>query len=685
MKDLEVILNPNNIDLEPVIGLDLETSGLKAWEEEVKLIIISTSRNIYILDTSHYQQTFLREVMQNLTFCEAVIAHNAKFDCGFIYQHYGVLLRNLWCTQIASQILTNGKNEFMGKHSLPEVIERYLGDKLEFTAKNKKLLQKSFTSQFALDRFTDKQLRYASDDVKYLIPLYTRLNKLVDNLGLRAICKLENQLIPVLAKMEIEGILIDADNWRKLIKSHWEPDLYELERRLDEEVRKLKPSYGHRREVSFTQFDLFGGGSTVVWKDRGLLNYGSSEQLIGLFKELGEEVPSVELKEKEKNEEDDLSTEQHSMGLFDDNTDTSIDYNTDGGGTVKESLEEGVLTTYMNERPTSRMKPFIKLLLEYRVAAKRVSTYGEKFLVQLDKNSKIHTGYTQTFTATGRLSSKAPNLQNIPAPAKGKDWTNIRRFFVARPGYSLITCDMSGAEISIAADYSQEPLLLDSLTKGVDLHSELASISFSIIFGQEFKVSKSEEPINIKGQEFIPVELRTHHKSVVFAKFYKAGAKRVYSVLAEYINLFHSEDKRLEIASKVSEALDKRMPVLSKYLDSLIKKANKEGNLRGSRLGRIRYFKENAYGECANFPIQNTNAEALKMAMIDLFELFETNKHWDGRIALNVHDECACEVLDQYAKEAAIAVKRIMSDSLSYFLKTIKGGASTSIGKFWEK
>src|SRR5690606_24302005 len=134
--------------------------------------------------------------------------------------------------------------------------------------------------------------------------------------------------------------------------------------------------------------------------------------------------------------------------------------------------------------------------------------------------------------ATGRLSSKAPNLQNIPATDHvDKD---VRRFFIARPGYKLITCDMNSAEIAIAADYSGEPLLLDSLVKGTDMHSELASISFSIIFGQPVIISKSIDPISINGIRFIPEQLRNAHKSVVFAKFYKAGAKRVYSVLAEY-------------------------------------------------------------------------------------------------------------------------------------------------------
>lgn len=648
--------------------------------------------------------------MINVAQCRVVVAHNAKFDCGFIYHHYGVLLRNWWCTQIASQLCTNGKIEFQGKHTLPEVIERFLDEKIEFQGKKKiltkrgkvkdfdikKLLQKSFTSSFSLDDFTAKQLRYASSDVQFLLRLYAKQQRSIDKLGLKAIVKLETDLVPVLAKMEMEGCLIDANGWRNLIKDYWIPDVERIEKQLDEEVKRLIPSSKSRRVTKSTQFGIFGEVNETRIEDKGSINFGSSDQIIQLFNSLGEEVPTIEVEEKKKNGRDNniLNNLVCNLELF---SNYSGNEQPSGslGSTVrqvpksgekikKESLEEGVLTTYINERPNSKMRPFIKLLIEYRVAMKKISTYGEKFLSMLDSNGRIHTGYTQTFTETGRLSSKAPNLQNIPAPQKGKPQTDIRRFFIARPGYSLITCDMAGAEVAIAADYSQEPLLLASLREGVDMHSQLASISFGIICGEQINVSKSEEPIYIKGHELIPVELRDQHKSVVFAKFYKGGAKRVYGVLAEYINMFHSEDKRMEIASQISRALDKRMPVLSKYLTSLIDEANEKGYLRGSKLGRIRFFPEGSYGECANYPIQNTNAEALKMALVEVFLYFESCGY-DGRIVMNIHDEVVCEVEESKAEEAAQAVKEIVARNLSYFLKTIKGGASVSISKWWKK
>lgn len=685
-------MNPDHVELEPTIGLDLETSGLKAWEDLVRLIIINTSEKTYILDTRKYHPEFLQEIFRNIALCDRVVAHNAKFDCGFIYAHYGVLLRNLFCTQIASQIVTNGKLEYQGRHSLPEVIGRYLGVKLAFTD-TKKLLQKSFTSQYALDSFTSKQLHYAADDVKYLIPLYQKLVKQIDNLQMRTIGKLEMDLIPVLAKMEVEGCLIDADNWSKLIKDVWEPELRDIEARLDKEVQKLDPSYGGRRVQEITQFDLFAAPRVVRQSDASAINYGSQDQVIQLFRDLGEEVPYIEIDPKEKKDGYAITYRESDFGdLFSiDSSYLGVEQASDHvpieKKIKKETLEEGVLTTYINERPNSRMRAFIETLLEYRVAAKRISTYGEKFLQQLDSFNRIHTGYTQTFTATGRLSSKAPNLQNIPAPEKGKPHTDIRRFFIAAPGKKLITCDMAGAEIAIAADYSQEPLILGALKDGIDMHSELATVSFQIITGDpEFKVSKSTTPVVVNGQELIPGELRDTHKSVTFAKFYKGGAARVYGVLAKYINMYHPEHERMNIAKACSEALDKRMPKLSSYLDGMIKEAKKNGFLRSDKLGRIRFFPEDVYGEAANYPIQGTNANALKMALVDIFLYFESVRdRFEGRIVMNIHDEVVCEVDEDFADEAGKKVQEIMAGSLSYFLKTIKGGAEYKISNHWQK
>jgi len=241
---------------------------------------------------------------------------------------------------------------------------------------------------------------------------------------------------------------------------------------------------------------------------------------------------------------------------------------------------------------------------------------------------------------------------------------------------------MQSAEVAIAGSFSGEKLLIDSLVSGVDMHSKLASITYSIIFQQEVVISKSQKPIVIGGFEFIPDKLRDLHKRGLFAKFYKAGPSRMYIVFAEIINKFYPQGKRKWVAKKISDALDEALPDLNNYLSGLINQANKVGYLRSNVLGRRRFFNPGVYGEAANYPIQETNASAQKSAMVRIDRYLETI---GGRLLMNVHDETVSEVPDNMAVEASKTIQRITSESLSWFLHGVTAGATVNIGTHWEK
>ena len=127
------------------------------------------------------------------------------------------------------------------------------------------------------------------------------------------------------------------------------------------------------------------------------------------------------------------------------------------------------------------------------------------------------------------------------------------------------------------------------------------------------------------------------------------------------------------------------MPVLSAYLSGLIVEAQTKGFLRDSSFNRIRYFDvEKVYGEAANYPVQGTNGEAIKMAIVNFDSIIE-KKNYDARIVMQVHDELLVEAREDIVDDVAKDLKETMADSLSYFLKTIKGGASVSIAAHWKK
>lgn len=653
-----MIINPSiqDIKLSPIVCWDLETTGLQAWKERIDLIALKTPRDEYILEAAKYEKKDLVSLFKRLGNCNVTVAHSFKFDAGFVYYHYGVLLRNGHCTKMSAEICENGRQKslrawYKYPFSLTSVLKRWKGI-LHSSAEDKKELQKSFTKGIDYERFTAfrrEQMEYALEDVRHLYGLYEDQIAKIDELGLRTIYRLEHKLLPILVKTEMEGCLIDKKGWANLIDTVWEKEKIEIENRLDEEVEKLLDSRVFKYSIergrrSSVQYDIFGNSTVTELKDDNELNYGSTEQILELIQFLKQPLP----------------TDPHG----------------------KPSTEEEALLVYLTENSGSVLDKFITILLEYRKITKLLTTYGHSFLAKLDDKNHIHTLYTQTDTESGRLSSKAPNLQNIPAAPKKNQNKDIRRFFIARPGHKLITCDMTSAEIAIAGDYSGEPLLIDSLTKGVDMHSELATSSFSTIFNRPVKISKSEEEITIDDHVYVLDELRTSHKNAVFAKFYKGGPKRIYGVLSEYINNHCSKETRMIVAKKISDDIDSKLPKLSAYLSSLIEKARRDGFLRTSSFGRIRYFQSDVFGEAANAPIQGTNSEALKMAMVRLEEYIDSIK---GRLVLNTHDETVYEVPDEFVPSAAKMIEKEMSGSLSHFLRTIKGSCETKIANHWKK
>lgn len=558
-------INPAGVpQLAEIIALDVETDGLNSWRNHLRLIVIKSNDVVYIFDPVVVGADYLRRLMWAIRACKTVIIHNAKFDVGFLYAATGVLLENVWCTQMAAQIINNGRP--LPDWRLPTIISHFVPGAFHAFANSKHELQLSFTAGGSLSQ---KQLDYAAEDVVYLIDVYKEQWKQVAEHQLHNVTRLENSLVPVLAKMEHEGIKIDVDKWRSLIVL-WDAKVLETEQALDNELLNLSETHRVLKGSRFVRprnrrqhvtYDLFGGSTTEIVENQEAANYGSSTQLVELFTLLNVKIPT--------NQEGNVS------------------------------MDEESLSNYLTENSDSPLHKFIALLIEHRQYNKLCSTYGNSFLAKLDSRNYIHTEYTQTFTATGRLSSAKPNLQNIPGDEIGG---LIRECFVPDDGDLMIDSDMSGAEVRIAASFSRDPLLVDAMVNGADMHSKLASVTFSIIFGQPVTIDSSKDYIEVGGRKYVKKNLRSDHKRGTFAKFYKAGPPRMYSVFAPYINAHHPPTARKRIAKRISDALDAEMPKLSAYLDGLIRQANQSLMLRGPKIGRIRYFKPDDYAACANFP-----------------------------------------------------------------------------------
>jgi len=312
------------------------------------------------------------------------------------------------------------------------------------------------------------------------------------------------------------------------------------------------------------------------------------------------------------------------------------------------STDESVLTKLLDEHEV------VSKLLEYRELAKLQSTYI-KPLLKLGESSlynRIHTSFLQTGTATGRLSSKDPNLQNIPTRTKlGRE---VRDGFVAKDGYSFIGIDYSQIELRLLAHYSKDKELLDAFNNDLDIHTQTAKK----LFGEEDAKEK-----------------RGIAKSINFGLLYGMGARK----LAQTLGISQAE------AKGYIENYFKSFSTVKEYLKSISDKSKEDGYV-DTLLGRRRYFDwENANGmqvpmyerEAVNTRFQGSAADLIKLSMIKIHNEILDN---DSKMLLQIHDELIFEVKEEFAEEFAQKAAEIMKSI--YELK-VKLEVSVSIGKNW--
>ncbi len=282
--------------------------------------------------------------------------------------------------------------------------------------------------------------------------------------------------------------------------------------------------------------------------------------------------------------------------------------------------------------------PSIALILEYRELNKLFNTYTTPLLRLKDKDDKIHTTFIQTGTATGRLSSHSPNLQNIPV--RSPKGLLIRKGFIASSKeYCLLGVDYSQIELRLLAHFSQDKDLMEAFLKGRDIHLETSKA----LFGGDLAKEK-----------------RSIAKSINFGLVYGMGSKK----LSETLNIPLNE------AKSYIEAYFKRFPSIKDYLNGMreeILKTSKAFTL----LGRYRvfdfngvndYIKGNYLREGVNAIFQGSASDLLKLGMLKVSERFKNNP--SVRLLLQVHDELIFEIEEKNAPELQQEIQRILNDEV---------------------
>ena len=282
--------------------------------------------------------------------------------------------------------------------------------------------------------------------------------------------------------------------------------------------------------------------------------------------------------------------------------------------------------------------PIVAEILEYRGLAKLKSTYADGLSAFIEEDSRIHTKFQQTITATGRLSSTEPNLQNIPMRTElGRQ---IRKVFVPEEGYVLMDADYSQIELRVLAHMSRDEALIEAYAMSEDIHRITASKVFHTPF---------EEVTDLQ---------RRNAKAVNFGIVYGISSFGL------------SQD--LSISTKEAKAyIDQYFatyPGIKAFLDKLVSDAKELGYVE-TLYGRKRpvpelkssNFMQRSFGEriAMNSPIQGTAADIMKLAMIRVYEGLK-KEGLKSRLILQVHDELVIETLESEVE----AVKEILYHSM---------------------
>ena len=637
------------------IGLDTETTGLDPFYAKLLLVSIGDGEVQYVINATSCDITFLND-FRDKTF----IGHNIKFDYKILKTN-GVELRNLYDTMIAEQRI---RKNLHGRNTLSAVLDRRFEIKLP---KDVRGLFHNLRDYSILENH--EVILYSAGDVEHLTRLFKKQQEIYTKMCMKFLVEqIEFPLIPVIGDAELEGLLCDEKRWEATLDENYERKI-QLETAMDEELKKngLNIKTYDRYYAKSTQTSLFGPADSTIVESKAGINYLSTKQITRIFNEAQINLP---------------------IGK-------------NGTTTGLEQLKQMVI-----DGTSGILTEFIRLLVDHREVTKRISSFGLSFISEKKyKNrvtGKIHTIYRTCSTKTGRLSSGDSkhgyfNSQQIP---KEKMY---RECFITDPGYKIMTIDYSGAELIILGSLANDTKLIE--LQSTDIHSFLATNAYTrilralntedapistiqqILSSRLHKCTESEADLALRGiisGDIFTVDktsplcygIRTNFKNVVYGVAYGAEVKRIAETLG--IPEFYGR--------VVYDSLKRDLPVTFKYLEDNSKIGLKQGYLIfNSRTNSRAWFPEvidakqtgkkiSVYAQdkisrdCKNYPIQGTQSDIIKEAIVETDKYFKQN-NYDCTLLLAVHDEGVYKVPEYLSKTVPPKIQQTWNEVANRYLR----------------
>lgn len=304
--------------------------------------------------------------------------------------------------------------------------------------------------------------------------------------------------------------------------------------------------------------------------------------------------------------------------------------------------------------------PIVQKLLDYREHRKNVTTYGRSFLEHIHpSDGRIHCDFRQMGAESGRMSSTAPNLQNIPSGSE------YRECFVAPEGHVLVTADYSGCELRIIAELSGDAGFVDAFNAGEDLHSKVASQ----MFGKTVSKTENAELRNVA--KVISFGLAYGMSHVKLAHTMKVGEEEAKAHLETYFKMFPKVASWLETAGRTAAARGFATTIGGRRRWFNIEGIDDDRRQRGAveRKGK-------------NTPIQGTNADLLKMSLYGLRQQLNKGRS-AAKIVNAVHDEIVVECVEDNAESVRAIVEKVMQRAGEYYVKSVPMVVESATRTYW--
>ncbi len=611
-----------------VFGADIESTGLDWFVDEILLFQLMIGNEIFVIDIRSLGYDYLRAILEVIDANgHDVIFHNAKFDLKFLYHRTGVMLEHVYDTMVAEAVLNSGKGKTF--YSLAELAEKYCD---VFMDKESRMEFVNFPKDMP---FTEKMLQYSALDVKYLPEIFSHQWREFQETSQTHVGALEMELIPVVAKMEYDGIRLDSKMWLEVEKEaiiKRDELVKEFDEKIVDFILNLKADNGlelaqkvcipvrtkklERFLVDITDISLMKG-----WLSENF-NVKSPKQLFTIL-----QLMKIRVK----------------------NTNAKI-------------LQEFIDTQKV--KYPLKSYPILELLLQIRKVNKQIDQYGSSFLESIHaQTGKVHTEYFTVGTQTGRFSSNRPNLQNVPR--KG----GYRECFIPEEGYLFCAVDYSQQEYRLAGAVSGDPVIISAYQNGSDMHTATAAV----IFGKPMEEITSEE--------------RNIGKTVNFAILYGStewGLQRnlripledAKDIIIKFWAGYQSLSRFMDLAGKMILERGFSVTPLKRRRYNLEKPHMMNSNEHMRWVDRV-------LREGRNHIIQGGGADIIKIAMV---EIYKRNPFGDGlKLCLQIHDEIVTQVRKDIAEQAMAFIVSVMEEVEQKFLKAIPAKADGKLKERWSK